>query len=356
MSRACPNYISLIPMLMSLRFVASFHNALRRITQSRMTAIDPSIFPLLFPSCTRYRNVEDWKEDVLSANLGGDVEVSVVSVIQLKYKADQEHEKTVIKLKVVRRDGDSDSTQYTWVTTERGAELDDVERSFSSLPSPATRCTSCAVFKLVSAGDIPAVDRVVTPATIGRLTFEEFIKKQKRTHIILCKITLNRPMNLAQLSILLDTIHNFSSQYDSLKFNCYWYTFTLGEVIRLGFDGLVSSNEEVGKRGFCSLLELRKENSVDPVMVAYQAAWKISEQRIAENKRVQRSEIADSVQLQRQLDAERVQSALVREALEQSEQDREQAQRDRERAEQERAEYEAQLEAALQKLARLQAL
>ncbi|KAG1742049.1 hypothetical protein EDB19DRAFT_1827961 [Suillus lakei] len=335
-----------------------------------MAAIDSSIFPLLFPSCTRYRNVEDWKEDVLSANLAGDVEVSVVSVIQLKYKGDQEHEKTVIKLKVVPRNGDSDSTQYTWVTTERGAELDDIERSFSSLPPPATQCTSCAVFKLVSASDIPAVDRVVTPAAIGRLTFEEFMKKQKKTHIILCKITLNRPMNLAQLSVLLDAIHNFSSQYDSLKFNCYWYTFTLGEVIRLGFDGLVSSNEEVRKRGFCGLLDLRKENSVDPVMVAYQAAWKLNEGRIAENKRVQKLEVGDSVQLQRQLDAERVQSALVREALEQSEQDREQAQRDREqaqrdqeraehaqeRAERERAEYEAQLEAALQELARLQAL
>lgn len=222
------------------------------------------------------------------ANFEGDAEVSVVSIIQLKYKADQEHEKTVIKLRVVPRDGDPDSTLYTWVTTERGAELDDVERSFSSFPSPATRCTSCAVLKLVSAGDIPAIDRVVTPATIGRLTFEEFIKKQKQTHIVLCTITLNRPMNLAQLSVLLDTIHNFSSQYDSLKFNCYWFTFTLGEVICLEFDGLVSSNEEVGKRGFCGLLELRKENSIDPVMVAYRAAWALNEQCIAENKRVQK--------------------------------------------------------------------
>lgn len=343
-------------MLMSFRFLASFHNTIRRITRSRMTAIDPTIFPLLFPSCTQYRSVEHWKEDVLQVNLGGDVEVSVVSVVQLKYKLDQQHEKVVIRLKVVRRlDGVSDSVQDTWVTTERGAELDDIERSFSSLPSPATRCTSCAVFKLVSAGDIPAADRVVTPAAIGRLTFEEFMKNQKKYHLILCTITLNRPMNLAQLSVLLDTIHNFSLKYDSLKFNCYWYTFTLGEVIRLGFDGLVSSDEEVGKRGFCGLLELRKENSVDPVMAAYQAAW-INQQCIAEDQKVQKLEIRDRVQLQQLLDAERVQSALVLEALEQSEQDREQAQRDRERAERERAECEARLEAALQKLAHLQAL
>jgi hypothetical protein len=138
-----------------------------------MTSIDPSIFPLLFPSCTTYQYVEDWREHVLSANFGGDAEVSVVSITQLKYKADQEHQKTVIKLKVVPRDGDSHSTQYTWVTTERGAELDNIDRSFSSPSSPATQCTSCAVIKLVSASDIPAIDRVVTPATIGRPTFKQ---------------------------------------------------------------------------------------------------------------------------------------------------------------------------------------
>jgi hypothetical protein len=243
---------------------------------------------LLFPSCTTYQYVEDWREHVLSANFGGDAEVSVVSITQLKYKADQEHEKTVIKLKVVPRDGDSNSTQYTWITTERGAELDNINQSFSSLPSPATQCTSCAVVKLVSASNIPAIDRVVTPATIGRPTFEEFIKKQKQTHIILCTITLNRPMNLAQLAVLLNTIHNFSSQYDSLKFNCYWYTFTLGEVIRLGFDGLVSSDEKVGHRGFCGPLELRKVNSVDAVIADYREAWKLNKQHITENKRVQK--------------------------------------------------------------------
>jgi len=60
-------------------------------------------------------------------------------------------------------------------------------------------------------------------------------------------------------------------------------------------------------------------------------------------------EMGSSVQLQQQLDAERIQSTLVWEALEQSEQDQE-------KAEQERAECEAQLEVALQELARLQAL
>jgi hypothetical protein len=95
-------------------------------------------------------------------------------------------------------------------------------------------------------------------------------------------------MNLAQLAVLLNTIHNFSSQYNSLKFNCYWYMFTLGEVICLGFDGLVSSDEKVGHRGFCGPLELRKVNSVDAVIADYREAWKLNKQHITENKRVQK--------------------------------------------------------------------
>jgi hypothetical protein len=62
----------------------------------------------------------------------------------------------------------------------------------------------------------------------------------------------------------------------------------LGEVIHLGFDGLISSDEEVGNRGFCGRLELRKVNSVDAVMADYREAWKLNKQHITENKRVQK--------------------------------------------------------------------
>lgn len=218
------------------------------------------------------------------------MEISVDSIIQLKLNREQEHEKTVIKRQVVPQDGKP--TFFTYLTTERGAELEDASSSFTSLPSPSNECTSCAVLKLVSPADtLPAADRVVLPGTTSEMPFDDFMKKQKRHHFVLCQITLNCTISLMQLAVLLNTIHQISTNYDALKYNCYSYSYTLGEVVWREFDGLVSSSENVNKREQCCGFDLRKEDSVDQVLEAYRLACVTIQAEIAENERIREVQI-----------------------------------------------------------------
>lgn len=271
---------------MALRVLTSLRNSLLRITNSRMLSTNYPSFPLLFPPVNRHYLVDEWLTLLCTENFGlADMQVFVDSITQLKLNRDQEHEKTVIKLNVVPRDGTA--TFSTYITTERGAELDEASSSLSLLPASANGCTSCAVHKLISGSDIPAIDRVVIPATLNRLTFEEYMMKQKNSHIVLCQITLNLTMTLPQLAVLLNTIHDISSEYDVLKYNCYWYTHTLGEVIRCSFDGLVSSAEHIARRGFCGIIDLRRQDSFHQVTKDYNETWKEMEKKIAEHMRAQ---------------------------------------------------------------------
>lgn len=71
-------------------------------------------------------------------------------------------------------------------------------------------------------------------------------------------ITLNRMVTLPQLAALLNTIHEISSHYDAVKYNCYWYTYILVEVIWREFSSLVSNDKNVKRKWYCNGFDLRK--------------------------------------------------------------------------------------------------
>lgn len=104
---------------------------------------------------------------------------------------------------------------------------------------------------------------------------------------MLCKITLDTTMTLAQLAVLLNTIHRISDQYNALQYNCYWYTYTLREVIKQEFNCFILSDECMSKRGLWGNINLMKEDLVDQVILDYNTAWGKVEKKITENKRMQ---------------------------------------------------------------------
>lgn len=257
-----------------------------------MASIDYPLFPSLFPADYRNYAVEEWLHELEAVSFGtADIDVSVDSITQMKLNKHQGHEKSVIKLKVVPRvhsnrpfNTSSPTAFYTYITTERCADFDNYDGgSCLSFFSDDKECDTCA---LVS-GDFNAVDRVTIPARSSRLTFEEYIQKRQQNYAILCRITLNSPMSLSQLAVLLTTIRKISTKYDPLRWNCYWYNYTLGEVIVRDFSGLVSSDTHVAKRGKFMNKNCILVDSVDEVRQNFRRAWADMEKRLASRQSTQ---------------------------------------------------------------------
>jgi hypothetical protein len=81
-------------------------------------------------------------------------------------------------------------------------------------------------------------------------------------------ITLNAPMSLAQLAVLLQAVYHHSVHYQLLTYQCYWHAYTVREVLRE-----VSQNKLEDKMGKYMGVNIRREDSVEPITNSYQSAW-----------------------------------------------------------------------------------
>jgi hypothetical protein len=89
----------------------------------------------------------------------------------------------------------------------------------------------------------------------------------------LCTITLNTPMSLAQLAVLLKAVYQHSVHYKLLTYQCYWHAYTVWEIMRKEFGGDVSRNKLQNKRGKYMGVNIRREDSVEVITDAYKSAW-----------------------------------------------------------------------------------
>jgi hypothetical protein len=119
------------------------------------------------------------------------------------------------------------------------------------------------------------------------MTFEEYIQKREQSYHVLCRITLNKSMSLPQLAVLLSTICNISTKYNPLQCNCYWYNYTLGEVILHDFAVLVSSNTKVAKRGKFMKQNFMLVDSVEEVRHNFHQAWTDMQNRLVSRQSMQ---------------------------------------------------------------------
>jgi hypothetical protein len=82
-------------------------------------------------------------------------------------------------------------------------------------------------------------------------------------------------MSLAQLTVLLKAVSEHSVHYDLLKYQCYWYAYTIWEVVRTHFRGAVTENGMQNRRGKYKGVKIRREDSVAAATETYSLAWQM---------------------------------------------------------------------------------
>jgi hypothetical protein len=82
-------------------------------------------------------------------------------------------------------------------------------------------------------------------------------------------MTLIKPMSLAQLAVLLQTFNKHSAHYNPLTYQCYWYAYTIWEVLRIEFGGIVTENKLQDRRGKYKRVNVRREDSVEAIIEMY---------------------------------------------------------------------------------------
>jgi hypothetical protein len=176
----------------------------------------------------------------------------VVGVTHYKCRTKEQDEKLLIVL-ITPRDGVS-PRKITYVVTDRS-------------PNHTQRRLLSPNFPLSS--DVPS-NWIFIPGT-GAPSLERYHRRLSQTYDTLCTMTLLMPLSLAQLAVLLKTVNLHSVPF---TYQCYWYPYTIWEVLRREFGGFVTENKLQDKRGQYKGFNVRHENSVEGITDIYIRAWR----------------------------------------------------------------------------------
>jgi hypothetical protein len=196
---------------------------------------------------------------------------AVRSITQYKSKTDEEHETLLIILDTPSVGASPGKTTY--MVTDRGPNQSDMAtRSGKNPPlSPSSACPP-ATFS-PSSPEVRANDRIFVPGWEKYQPVDIYERKLKEEYNALCTVTPTRPMSLAQLAILLKAVSKHSVHYDLLKYQCYWYAYTVWEVVRTYFSGAVTDDGLQRRRGKYKGVKIRREDSVEAATEMYGRAW-----------------------------------------------------------------------------------
>jgi hypothetical protein len=126
-----------------------------------------------------------------------------------------------------------------------------------------------------SGGNVRANDRVFIPGTRHYQSLDRYRKSLRdKNYEVLGTVTLTKSMSVAELAILLRVVNEHSIHYDLLKYQCYWYAYTVWEVMRTHFGGVVVDNALISKRGKYMGITIRREDSVGAITRSFKSAWK----------------------------------------------------------------------------------
>jgi hypothetical protein len=81
-------------------------------------------------------------------------------------------------------------------------------------------------------------------------------------------------MSLAELAILLNTINEHSIHNDLYTYQCYWYAYTVWEILRTQFRGDVMESEMQDKGRIYMGVNIRREDSMERIVHEYRCTWK----------------------------------------------------------------------------------
>ncbi|KIM76755.1 hypothetical protein PILCRDRAFT_825972 [Piloderma croceum F 1598] len=228
----------------------------------------PSEMDFILPVSDLNLQVDPWATLALSPGARCDVakDTIVKSATHYKSRTNERHEKLLIVLQTPH------AGTITYMVTDRGPDPDEMDARRNEHPSMSPSAGPSADLSL-SSGDVWANDRIFIPGTRRFQSLERYKKHLGEQHDALCTITLNTPMSLAQLAVLLKAVYQHSVHYKLLTYQCYWHAYTVWEIMRQEFGGDVSQNKLQNKRGKYMGVNIRREDSVEAITDAYKNAW-----------------------------------------------------------------------------------
>jgi hypothetical protein len=196
---------------------------------------------------------------------------AVRDMTQYKSKTDEEHEILLIVLDTPPVGVSPGKTTY--IVTDRGPNRSDMATRSSQNPPISPSFAGPSSNFSPSSPEVRANDRIFVPGSEKYQPLDRYQKHLKETYNALCTVTPTSPMSLAQLTILLKAVGEHSVHYDLLKYQCYWYAYTVWEVVRTHFRGVVTENRLQGRRGKYKGVKIRREDSVEAATEIYSLAW-----------------------------------------------------------------------------------
>jgi hypothetical protein len=230
----------------------------------------PSEMDFVLPISELKAQVDTWATLALCSSARCDVAKGTIvkSATHYKSRMNGGHEKLLIVLQTPH------AGTITYMETDRGPDPDEMETRRNEHPSISPSADLSTDISL-SSSKVPADDRIFVPGTQQFRSLERHKKLLGQKFDALCTITLRAPMSLAQLAVLLKAVHQHSVDYDTLTYQCYWYAYTVWEIMRKEFDGDVSQNRLQDKRGKYMGVNIRREDSVEAITAAYESAWEV---------------------------------------------------------------------------------
>ena len=214
--------------------------------------------------------VDPWATLALDPGARRDVAKNTIvkSAIHYKSRTDKKHEKLLITFQTPH------AGTIAYMETDRGPDPEEMKarRNEHSSMSPSPR-GSAANLSLTSV-NVWADDRIFIPGTRRFHSLERYKKHLSEEYDALCTVTLNTPMSLAQLAVLLKAVYQHSVQYQLLTYQCYWHAYTVWEILRVEFGGHVTQNKLQDRRGKYMGVNIRREDSVEAITKVYKSAWR----------------------------------------------------------------------------------
>jgi|SRR5882724_7959017 len=235
------------------------------LLESVMSSNPPSNARYLFGVSSRRIDVENWADHALREEFFDySTSSSITTLTYCKATGGKNHEFVLLEIQT------PDGTSHLMIDREPTTHP---KSSSSPLPSIAPIATSS---KIASGRRVPADDNVWVPEKGGEATLCKWVFHEHGKYRIVSQLTWadSQPtMSAAQLSILLRAIHEHSQFYHAKSNSCYWFAFTIMEVIRGKFPGIHTEGPAFKDRGEYLGWSADLEDAVATVSGLYDAAW-----------------------------------------------------------------------------------
>jgi hypothetical protein len=250
-----------------------FQQALYAVASLFIVYPTPATMDYISPLADLQMQVGQWATLALLPGQSRDVarETVVISATHYKSQMGKEDEKLLVVLKTPRVG--ASAGKMTYVVTDRGPHRDEstLQRENSS---PSSSPVVSAHNVSPPSQNVRANDRIFIPGTHAP-TLDRYKKDMHPEYAPLWTVTLSTPMALAQLAILLKTVNDHSIHYDLRKHQCYWYAYTVWEILHTQFGGDVAETEVESRRERYIDINVRREDSVAAITEEYRSAWQV---------------------------------------------------------------------------------